>query len=439
MKKNLFCCSVFAVLAAIALYAQKAEPVVTEYRVVDLGVLPGGNFSQAAALNNNGVIAGVATPADGTQHTVLWFEDWILDLGANLLGGPNSGAFGINGRGQILGQGESADKDPNNENFCVYGTGLKCLPFLAQDGVVTPLPLLGGNNGTVGGINNKGQAVGFAENGTRDPNCPAQPAPNGNGPQVLDFEAVIWGPGAGQIQALQPFPGDKVGMALAINDNGQVVGATGTCANTQLPGLAAGAHAVLWEQDGSVHDLGNLGGTANPAVAGMGNIALAINNQGQVVGTSALAGNGNMVHHAFLWTAGSGMKDLGTLAGDLVSAALSINDAGQMVGASVAAPGPPQGNPRAWVSQNEVPVDLNTLVPTDCPLFLLIAFGINDSGEIVGFGVQKNSPNDVHAFVAIPHETAASAENMVPLARPFDPPPDLPESARRLLLRFGMR
>jgi len=439
MTKNLLRTSLFTMLGVLALSAQKPEAVVTEYRVVDLGLLSGGNFSQATWLNNSGVITGISTAADGTQHSVLWFEDWILDLGANLLGGPNSGVFAINGRGQILGQGESADKDPNNENFCAYGTGLKCLPFLAQNGVVTALPLLGGNNGSVAGINNKGQAVGFAETANRDPNCPRQPSANGTGPQVLDFEAVVWGPGPEDIRQLQPFSSDTVGLACGINDEGQVVGATGTCANTQLPGPVAGAHAVLWDKDGSVHDLGNLGGTANPAVPGMGNVAVAINNQGQVVGSSALAGNGNMVHHAFLWTPASGMKDLGTLPGDLVSAGLSINNTGQIVGASIAAPGPPQGNPRAWVSQNEVPVDLNTLVPADCPLFLLIAFGINDSGEIVGFGVQKDSPNNLHGFVAIPHKTAGSTGDVVPLARPFVGPLDLPENARTLLRRFGMR
>lgn len=405
MKKNLLRASLFTTLAAVTVYAQKAEHVVTHYRLVDLGVLQGGNFSQAFGVNNKGWSTGISTAADGTQRAALWSNGQIEDFGANLLGGPNSGAFAINERGQVLGQAESADQDQNNENFCVYGTGLKCLPFLWHNGVATPLPLLGGNNGTVGGINNEGQAVGFAENGVRDPDCPGKPAANGNGPQVLDFEAVIWGPGPGEIHELEPFPGDTVGMALGINDSGQVVGATGTCATTQLPGPIAGSHAVLWEKDGSVHDLGNLGGTANPAVAGMGNAALAINNQGQVVGTSALAGNGNMVHHAFLWTKETGMQDLGTLPGDLVSAVLAINQQGQMVGASIAPPGPPQGNPRAWVSQNGVLVDLNTLVPQDSPLFLLTAFGINDRGEIVGFGVQKDSPNDLHAFLAVPHST----------------------------------
>jgi hypothetical protein len=91
--------------------------------------------------------------------------------------------------------------------------------------------------------------------------------------------------------------GDSVGMAFWINDNGQAVGGSGSCANSQLPPIAFTPHAVLWEKDGSVTNLGNLGGTGNIALE-VGNIALSINNQEQVVGGSALPGNTTV--HAFL-------------------------------------------------------------------------------------------------------------------------------------------
>ena len=51
---------------------------------------------------------------------------------------------------------------------------------------------------------------------------------------------------------------------------------SGTCGNSLLPPLAYGPHAVLWEADGSVHDLGNLGGAVT-------NMALAMNNKGQIL------------------------------------------------------------------------------------------------------------------------------------------------------------
>src|SRR5206468_4269903 len=118
-----------------------------------------------------------------------------------------------------------------------------------------------------------------------------------------------------QKRKLDPLPGDTVGMALWINEHGQAVGSSGRCGNTVLPGFAGGPHAVLWEKDGSAHDLGSLGGTANPAVPGVANIGFVINNGGQVTGVSALPGNTHT--RAFLWTPEQPiMRSLGTLPGD---------------------------------------------------------------------------------------------------------------------------
>ena len=248
-----------------------------------------------------------------------------------------------------------------------------------------------------GPVNSRGEVVGIAENNTRDPECPSTPAVNGTGPQVLDFEAVVWGPGQGQIRELSPLPGNTVGMALGINDQGQVAGMSGSCANTIIPPFVAAPHAVLWEADGSVHDLGNLGGTVNTDLLSIGNAALAINNRGQVAGVSALPGNQST--HAFLWTKKTGIRDLGTLPGDVNSAGLAINDRGDVVGGSIDGD-LASGNPRPFIWQNGVMSDLNDLIPADSPLYLLVAFWINDAGEIAGFGV--TGTGEIHAFLATP-------------------------------------
>lgn len=73
-----------------------------------------------------------------------------------------------------------------------------------------------------------------------------------------EFEPVIWGPNPHKIRELSLLKGDTVGAAMAINDNGQAVGVTGTCSNTEIPPFTAAPHAVLWEKDGTVHNLGNL-------------------------------------------------------------------------------------------------------------------------------------------------------------------------------------
>ena len=385
--------------SVLAFSARQAAPQAASYTVTDLGTLPGGFFSQATLNNNTGAITGVSTVADGSQHAVLWVAGQVFDIANPGLGGTNSYSLGITPGGRAAGVAESSAPDPYNENFCGYFTGLNCLPFAwdANAGM-TPLPLLGGNNGQAGPINTRGQIVGMAETAIVDPNCPGTAAANGTGPQVLDFAPVIWDPGAKQPRALKLLANDTVGAATWINSHGQAVGTTGTCANSYPPPFCAGPHAVFWDSDGSVHDLGNLGGTENPAIAGVGNVAFAINDVGQITGVSALPGS--QTTHAFLWTKTTGMQDLGTLAGDVMSAGLGINDAGDVVGASLDAP-PPFGNPRAVLWHNGQAADLNALVPATTSLYLLTAFGINDAGQIVGFAFDMNS-GEVHGFMATP-------------------------------------
>jgi probable HAF family extracellular repeat protein len=186
---------------------------------------------------------------------------------------------------------------------------------------------------------------------------------------------------------------------------------------------------VLWESNGSVHDLGNLGGTVNTNVLAAGTEAWAINNRGVVAGQSVLAGN--LTFHPFLWSRETGMLDLGVLPGDLVGAGLAMNNNNQVVGASVSAPGLATGNPRAYLWQHGVMTDLNTLIPADSPLYLLTAFGINDAGVIVGFGV--TGTGDMHGFLATPAIPGGSAAFLeLGPARPAA----LSESARKSLLHL---
>src|SRR5271168_621150 len=247
---------------------EKLPPI--HYHITDLGTL-GGPFSETTTVSNDGLIAGTAGLASGSQHAVLWYKNLKLDLGT--LGGINSAGlnstgFDSNDFAQVVGASEVSTQEKDGENFCGFGSGLKCVPFLWQGGVMEALPLLGGKNGQAITINDRGQAVGVAEEATTDKNCRA--------PQTNDYEAVVWGPGPGEIRELRPLPGDSVGIGLWLNDKGQVVGESGSCGNMLLPPLAVGPHAVLWE-NGSVTDLGNLGGTCitpciSPTLGPLGNV-----------------------------------------------------------------------------------------------------------------------------------------------------------------------
>src|SRR5450432_1009533 len=122
MKTILTSIAAGGLLAALAI----AQPQ-PRYIVTDLGTLPGGTFSQATFVSHNGLVTGVSTVADGTQHAVLWYKGRIIDIAKPGLGGPNSVAIGVNESGQVLVSAETSTKDPNSENFCAYGTGLQCL------------------------------------------------------------------------------------------------------------------------------------------------------------------------------------------------------------------------------------------------------------------------------------------------------------------------
>jgi len=328
-------------------------------------------------------------PGNTTEHATVWIYGKTIDLGT--LGGPNSSVAWSsvkNANGLIAGISDTSIVDPLGEVWsCAEGffpssSGHTCLGFAWQNGAMRALPTLGGNNGFAAGDNNMGQIAGWAETANHDPTCIA--------PQVLQFEAVVYGPGEVQIQELAPLPGDPDGAATAINDHGQVVGISGICANAI--GGSSAAHAVLWE-NGTPTNIGNLGGVA-------WNTPTAINNRGVAVGFSDLPGDSaaSPNYHAFIWTTGGGMTDLGTLPGDNLSIAWGINERGQVVGQSIGA-----GGSRAFIWQDGVMTDLNALVPQG-PLSLVYANDINDSGEIVG-GAYNSKSGDSPAFMAIPLRT----------------------------------
>ena len=108
-----------------------------------------------------------------------------------------------------------------------------------------------------------------------------------------------------------------------------------------------------------------------------------------MVGSSDL--KGDTANHAFLWQ-NDAITDLGTPSGDLLSAALGINDRGEIVGTSIDA----KSSPRAVLSENGVPFDLNTLATNASGLHLQLAESINAQGEIVGY--RQTSTGEAHGF-----------------------------------------
>ncbi|MBB6185867.1 DUF3466 family protein [Rhodanobacter sp. MP7CTX1] len=350
----------------------------------------GGTVSSGNSINNFGIVSGDSNqPGDQTTHATVWLLGSRFDLGT--LGGPNSGVQWPvkNNVGVISGIAETTQINKLGEAwscsafFPGNATLHNCVGFVSQWGQLRALPTLGGYNGFATGTNDFGQTVGWTENTVHDSTC--------NPPQVLQFRAVIWGPGKNQIEQLPPLPGsDTVSAATAINDHGQVVGISGICSNA-VGGFSA-IHAVIW-QNAKPTDIGNIGGAA-------WNTPMAINQNGVVVGFANVQPGGALLAHAFIWTKGGGMKDLGTLPGqgvDAQSQALGINDQGQVVGISCTAG---FASCAAFLWQNGVMTNLNSLVAAGYDDQLLAANDINDEGVITGQAV--NSAGDALSFVATP-------------------------------------
>jgi probable HAF family extracellular repeat protein len=364
-----------------------ASTSTTHYTIEDLGIV-GTNPNQPGqpfGITNNGWVSGGAG-IGAAEHAVLWHRGKMIDIGDPGLGG-NSIGFGVNESAQAVGEAEDTSADLSTaEDFCGfqamgYSTSPKpCIPFLWSDGKMVRLRTLGGANGVASQINSWGAIAGYAENKTKDPDCPK--------PQEYQFKPVMW------LQDwILPLPtgSDPDGIAYSVNDWGEVVGGSGTCAAFNAISLYSfqPVHALLWE-DGIAIDLGTLGGKLN-------NFAEAINNNGEVVGESDL--RGDETSHAFLWTPETQkMEDLGTLKGDYWSVAIDVNDAGQIVGASV---NKDFTDVRAFVRQNGKLVDLNTLVAGKTSLSLQTACRINSAGEIDGIAFDPKT-GDVHAYLAKP-------------------------------------
>jgi probable HAF family extracellular repeat protein len=372
---------------AVAQDQQKPQTKPVRYSVRILGTL-GGTSSVGNSVNNKGWVVGTANlKGDIITHAALWRNGVITDLGT--LGAPNSFPGGPNSfinfpvkneRGEIEGFSETSAPDPLKETFCAgltFGTfahGVTCLGFLWQDGVMVPLPPLpGGNNSEANGINNRGQVVGVTENRIQDKTCTA--------PQQLQLQAVIWGPKKGQMQRLPPLSGDPDGLATAINDNGEVTGCSGICADLSLNSCL---HAVVWK-DGSPTNIGGLGPL---------NVGGDINNNGQVLGESLLPDNAT--YHSFLWQKGV-VTDLGALPGRPLVFAGGLNNKGQVVGHACDAT---DTFCTAYLWENGVMTDLNTLIPAG--VYLYYAGDINDRGEIAGVIGDPVTGASGAAFLAIP-------------------------------------
>jgi probable HAF family extracellular repeat protein len=228
-------------------------------KLTDLGTL-GGPDAKAYGINQRGQIVGNSyidsninsTTGIPTVHPFLWDKGQMIDLGS--LGGTISWAWWVNESGQVLGRstlaGDQADQG-----------------FVWERGVMTELSL-GGSYGNVLWNNNAGDVVGWSSLSDFS----------------LPFDAFLWS--HGQLRDIGTLPGTDCAFPWAINASKQVVGQAGlSCSNTL---------AFLWEDSGPMVDLNTL---VEPASDVTLFIAVYINDPGQILAEGTLP-NGDT--HTFL-------------------------------------------------------------------------------------------------------------------------------------------
>ena len=433
--------SIIGLLTALTVTVPLAAQTHHHYKLIDLGTFGGPNSStqdELQVLNSQGMIAGKADASipnhpnaclfcssSFISHAFQWRNGILHDLGA-LPGANSSGANWIADSGLTAGFSETDETDPSP---FLPGplVGIRQMhAVLWKDGHITDLGTLeGGYESVAFAVNSRGQVAGGGFNTVPDPfsflGTQQRVFLWQNG--VMEDLGTLGGPDAGLVGS---FKGN-----VEMNESGQVVACSYTNSTVNPITGTPTVDPFLWE-NGAMIDIGTLGGTSGCAVY--------LNNRGQVVGYSNVAGDltfhpflwergimkdlgtlggtfgfanwindagevtggatilGDRALHAFSWKNGI-MTDLGTLPGDVVSQPQAVNSRGQVVGASSQTPDFTANRAFLWESGGPM-VDLNALVISGLGVQLLSAVDINNRGEIDAVGVLPTG--DTHAILLIP-------------------------------------
>ena len=323
---NTRCIAASTISLLLLVGAAQAQSAVPQVTITDLGLLPGGIYASAYAINDTGKIVGMAYDATGALRTVQWVNgevSVIPGLDPSAASVPDD----VNDAGEVAG------------HQLVYSGGIYYGIYWDAQNNPFELPgIPGGLSNLVRAhaINASGQIAGMGQQG---------------GPDYWGH-AAVWLKNSFQAD-LGFMGGGHYSEAYGINDAGDVVGVAAV-ANTNN-------HAFLWH-DGQYTDLSTWSG------GGVSSIAYAINNHGTIVGLNKSV--------ASIWENGA-VKPLPMPAGiSAFTPAIDINDAGDII--ATGSKGYPFEVGVLW--RNGTAIDLGTLPGGT----ISRARRINAAGEIVG-------------------------------------------------------
>lgn len=318
-------------LLLAALLVASVSAFAQTYTVTDLGALNGAP-TYATSINDNGVISGYSLPDANSARAWIWRDGFgLTDVGS--FGGVDNRAAAVGLDGKLFGYSQTGAGV--QRGFVWDGVTLSDIGSLAAGDAVA-----------AEAVNASATIVGFTTTG-------------GN---TLGFKLT-----SGTMTALGTLPGAELpatSAAYDINDAGQIVGVASW--------IGGGTRAFRTDAGGLLMSLGTLGANDSAATA--------INAAGEVVGSSVTAANET---HAFVYDTAGVMRDLGVFTGGHDSRAYGINDGGLIIGSAEDS----AANSRAFVWMPGGAIrDLNDLIPPNSGWVLKEARGINNAGDIVGYG-----------------------------------------------------
>lgn len=366
--------TILGVGATAPAHAQRTIPTLpVVYVFNDIG--GSSIWSFAYGINNNGQAAGDMDYYTGSSSKVSRafrtaanqpIAPATDDMGT-LPGSWKSLAYGINDNGDIVG-----------DAYFLSSSSSQRRAFLKSGSSIYDLhEIVGATNSSARAISKNNWIVGYY---TQSNNLNQAFCSFGRG---YTFSLASWIGNPAQSEA----------WGTSSGPNGeQIVG-------WRTPTIYSQPHAFYLSVAGSGNiwsvDLGTLPG-------GYWSKAYGVNTQKQVVGEADTWTGNQGRTHAFIWQDTNGnritdpgeMRDLDT-AGNQQSGALAINSSGIAVG-YFGNPDIIYGNSRACMFKDGAVIDLNTYLPTNSGWTLRAATGINDAGQIVGWG--KDPYGNYRAF-----------------------------------------